>query len=257
MENLKEKYGNTKELLVPSGYKVIIREQNGDDDDLISNVALSESGTSFNMFIASLVVWSELTGKPLTMEDVLSMKLRDKYFVLMSSRVFSIGPILKFKYDWKDGKPPVHYEDDLRQYLWDYNEEIPGEREPRYFKYRIKPYPNGKDSLREFTLTSGKEVRYKYINGYGEKYLLELGNDMLTINAELKARELELKVDSKWYKVENFKPFTARDMQELRADVAINDERFDGLTDLENPSSGNTATIPLIGIQDFFFPRGV
>jgi hypothetical protein len=257
MDNLKEKFGNTKELLLPSGFKVIIREQNGDDDDLISSVALAESGTSFNMFIASITVWSELTNKPMTMEDVMNLKLRDKYFILMSSRVFSIGPILKFKYDWKDGRPPVHYEDDLRPYLWDFTKDMPKENEPGYFKYRVKVYPNGKETERTFTLSSNKEVKYKYINGHGEKYLLELGNDKLTINAELKARELELKIDGKWFKVENFKHFSARDMQELRADVSVNDERFDGLTDLVNPSNLETLTVPLIGIQDFFFPRGI
>ena len=257
MENYKEKYGNTKELTLPSGPKVVIREQNGDDDDLISNVSLAENGVAFNMFIASITIYTDWTKSPMTMEDVMNLKLRDKYFILMSSRVFSVGEILKFKYDWKDGRPPVHYEDDLRQYLWDYSKPFPGEREPSYFKYRIRPYPQGEATTRELTLSSQKIVRYKYINGYGEKYLLALGNDRLTVNAELKARELELQHDGKWVRVENFKAFTSRDMQELRYDVTINDERFDGLTDLINPSSGDAITIPLIGIQDFFFPRGI
>jgi len=44
-EKLNEVYGEVVSLITPSGCQVTIRQQNGDDDDIISNSVMSQDGT--------------------------------------------------------------------------------------------------------------------------------------------------------------------------------------------------------------------
>lgn len=256
-------HGRLATLLLPSGNSVVIREQNGNDDDVISSMDSSKSqATPFNRFIAGIICEQTFPfvdhEKSITPKEVLEMPLRDKYYILMASRAFSISPILKFQWDWRDGKAPVHYEEDLTPYLPNYKEELPEPQEPGYFKYRIEPYLHT-NPFREISLQSGKKVKYKWLDGHGEVYMLNLPEDKANINTQLRSRFIQLYDDKtgQWFDVHDFRAFNSRDMQEIRFDIEENDKPFDGLTDIKNPYSGNIVAIPLLSIPDFFFPRQI
>jgi len=261
MDDLKKTYGAVQELVTPSGFKVIIREQTGEDDDILSRAGDTSDGTSANKFIQAIVVDSGINDKGrLSLDEVRDLKLCDKYFIMIASRIFSISQILKFSYTWGEGLEPVEYEEDLGQYIWDYgNEEKPFPKlsDPEYFKYRIEPHPAGKESIREFTTKSGKKIRYNFMNGHGESYLMKIPMDKQSVNQELLSRDIHLWMGDKWVKVYNFKPFSSIDMMEIRMDVDKNDPLLEFSTDLTNPATGEKISYPLLASNDFFYPREI
>ena len=249
--------GKTIDFVTPSGKNVTIREQNGDDDDLISNQYHAKNGNHLNMFIAAIVVSTDMTpnGK-LSAKDVLNMKVRDKYAILIQSRCFSLGKEIRFEYDWgSDQGGKVEYTEDLSQFIFDYsNPDYPMIGDEGYFEYRIRPYLNGDESGREFELSSGKKVKYKYITGVAERKLLELPPAQLSKNTELKIRDVEQFVDNAWHKMESFRFFKPQDMKELRDDVKMHDPDTMLASELENPRTGEIVNFPIILAPDFFFP---
>src|SRR5690606_9659365 len=106
----------------------------------------------------------------------------------------------------------------------------------------------------DITLGSGKQLRFKPLNGYSEKELLKLGNEQ-TYNSELKARGVEQKVNNEWIKVENFMAFTKKDMAELHHEVTMNDPSLQGLVELGNPKTGTIVNYPVIASTNFFYPE--
>jgi len=261
LEKLKQVYGDVLTLTTPSGHEVIIRQQTGEDDDVLSNAAGTEDGSSSNKFVQGIVVHTNMTtnGK-FNSDDARALKLCDKYFIMIASRIFSIGQILKFEYKWDDLKIPTSYEEDLGLFIWEYgnaDKPFPELGSPEYFKYRIAPHKFGKDKFRELTLASEKLVRYTFMNGNGEKYLMGLPLDQQSVNAELKARGLELKIGKKWVIVQSFKNFTPIDMMEIRRDVEDNDITTNLASELEHPKKGTKVEFPIVGSTDFFYPREI
>lgn len=254
--NLIKLYGNILVFTTPSGYEVAIREQNGNDDAILSNLALAKDSTSVNAFIQSIVVGVSYKEGLLSDADVLDMRLGDKYMILIKSRIFSVGPILKFQYEWVEGIPPTTYEEDLEHFVWDYVNPLPRVGERNYFKDRIQPYPKREVSP-EFTTQRGHLVRYKFLNGYGEQYLLKLPDFNTHINSKVIARELEMQVDGKWIRVEDFGVFSSRETAEIRDHMEKMDPQFEGAITITDPSSGNIKYLSLIGLHDFFFQRGI
>jgi hypothetical protein len=256
---VKEAFGNVLETRLPSGGTVFIREQNGNDDDILSNPIWAKDGSNMNVFITAVVVYCDLTtsGK-LSPKDVLNMKIRDKYHIMFMSRIHSNGHEVKFDYNWgKDEGGKVTYIEDLNTYVWDYNKPFPELGDDDYNEERIRPYIEQDSNTREFTLTSGKLVRYDYLNGRSEKFLLKLPQEKMTRNAEILARSLALSIEGKFEKVSNFTPFSTRDMQELRQDMKLYDPPFQGLTELENPLNNEKLSIPIIASPDFFYPEEI
>lgn len=254
--------GKTIKFFLPDGNWVVIREQNGDDDDTLSNPVLAENGHHLNTFIAGIIIDSSMGGK-LTPEQILDMKIRNKYAILFKSRVFSLGHMVEFEYNWgKDNGGKVLYEDDISRYIFDYEkpfEEFPLSPEDEgYDEQRLIPYVNGKEDKVELALTSGKVIRYNYLNGHSERYLLSLPAEKQTKNAELKARNIEQEGDDgKWRKVETFRYFNSKDMQEIRESVNLHDQSFNPLMDIENPKTGEVVNFPVIASPDFFYPREI
>ena len=255
-------YGKLKEIILPSGYTATIREQNGNDDDIISNQATARDLTNMNMFISSLVIETNLpfaVGGKLSIDGVRNMLLRDKYFILFSSRIHSMGNEIKFTYDWgtEDGGI-IEYSDNLNNFVWDYSKPMPESTDKSYYHYRIQPYDHSLAyKKQEFSLSSGKQIRFKFLDGHSELYLMKLPIDQQTKNTELKARELEQKIDGEWKTVENFMFFSKKDMAELHKLVNSLDPNFTGITELENPVSGEIIKFPIISAKDFFYPEEI
>ncbi len=259
LEKLEGVHGKLKEIITPSGDKILIREQNGNDDDILSNPAAARDGDSFNLFIKGIVIFSQRVQGPFSMENILSLPLRDKYFILLASRIYSLGEIIQFKWNWgSEDKPDEQsYEEDLAQYIWDYSKAFPEEGEPEYFSERIAPYGT-KDTFMEFEVGNSKrKVQVDYLNGHGEKYLLGLLPDEMTVNTALKARKIRVESNGGWQEVSNFKIFKASEMKDIRSAVLKYDTDTNVISELNHPTTGAKQDVSLIQVPDFFFPLSI
>jgi hypothetical protein len=245
-------------FMAPSGHKFTIREQNGEDDSILSNPREMRNLLNLSRFISAITVETTATANgKLTMKDSLGLPLLDRYCILLYSRIFSLGEILEFSYEWPDdnGKTTKYdYEEDLTKYLFDDYSKVPTEEEMEAKPYAVPLYPdldiiNGK----EFTLSSGKKVWLKAATSNSEQYILNLPEDKRNRNAELISRELKLEVEGKMERVYNFSMFSVKDMNELHKLVKTYDPTFVGITDIQDPRNGNTAQVSIMGFPSFFF----
>ena len=252
--------GHKLEFTAPSGYKYTIREQNGADDDILSNPVEAQQLMNISRFIAGIVVSTDFMGKTngrLTPEEVHNlMPALDRYCILMQSRIFSIGKELDFEHDWGKNKGGiVNYSQDLEEFLFDYskmptNEEL--EAKPNAIPY----YPQQKVTKDiTFTIGSGKELMFDLLTAQGESYVVNLPLEKGTKNQNLIARNLRVKVDGKWEKVTSFHIFSVKDMIEIRSNVLGLDPIFNGITTIENPNvPGMSEQISVVAIKGFFYP---
>jgi len=256
LEELKKLYHNILDITGPSGTRFIIREQNGNDDDLLSSEELREDFNNMNIFLCGIVIWTDRTksGK-LSVEDSIGLAIKDKYFLLFQSRIFSIGADIKFSFNWGESNGgEVFYTEDLSPYVWDFTDEkFPVEGDDNYFAQRMKPYMVNPYEKVNTTLTSGKRVRFDLANGHTEKFLAAKGKD-ISRSDNLVAMGLELEVDGKWMVVKSFKYFTKREMVELNKIIDDLEQPFYGISEIKNPKTGQIELYPLIVDPAFFFP---
>lgn len=252
-------FGKVCEFTLPSGYKVTIREQNGADDDLLSNPSEAQDLTNLSRFIASIVVNTDYTksGK-LTIADAKNLPILDRYCILFNSRIFSLGNELDFGYDWgKDNGGKITYAQNLEDFIFDYAV-IPSDAEMDAKPDAIPFYPEGKNLANiPIKLDTGKELLFDILNGNSEAYLVNLPLDKRTKNQELIARNLRLKVNDNWEKVTNFAVFSVKEMMQIRKAVASMDPIFQGTTTIENPKTGQTTTISIVAMPGFFYPEEI
>lgn len=251
--------GHVKTFIAPSGFEYTIREQNGADDDILSNPSEARDLTNLSRFIASVVVDTDFTtNRKLSLEDAKRVPVLDRYCILFQSRMFSIGEEIDFEYDWGENNGgKVGYTQDLNEFLFDYSG-IPTDSELNSKPSAIPFYSNGKNITDiHITTHSGKEVMFDLMNGESEAYLLTLPLDKRTKNQELVARNLRLKVGERYEKVSDFSLFSLRDMVDIRKVVATYDPIFSGMTDVENPLTGEKAQINIIAIPGFFYPEEI
>ena len=248
---------NTRKLefTVPSGHKYSIREQNGEDEDILSNPVDAKNLMNLTKFIVAIVVDTDFTksGK-LTVKDALDMPMLDRYCILLQSRIFSLGSELVIPYQWPDSKVPIEYEEDLNNYLLESYTDVPSEEELDSKPYAVPMYPNA-TNLKDLTfpIGEGKNISFDCFTASGEQYLLGLSEDKRTRNAELIARNLRLEVNGKYEKVTNFSMFSVREMAAIRKLVASYDPVFQGVTELTNPNTGETLMYPVMASPNFFF----
>jgi hypothetical protein len=238
----------------PSGYEVTIREQNGEDEDILTNPRDAANLMNLSKFMAAIIVNSNITpsGK-VTLKDVLALPLLDRYCILFQSRIFSLGETLEISYQWPGSKEPTLYEENLNNYLFDYSTQ-PTQEELDSKPYAI-PYYLEPDNLvnKVITLESGKVISFDCLTGNSEQFILNLEESKKTRNSELLARNLKLEVDGVMEKVHNFSLFSVRDMAEIRKAVATYDPIFTGVTELENPETGEKTLYPILASSNFFF----
>lgn len=243
------------EFTVPSGYKYVIREQNGADDDILSNPVEARTLRNISRFIAAIVVSNDYTqnGK-LTVDDAHQLPVLDKYCIMFNSRMFSMGETVEFEHDWGDGGGAILYAQDLKEFLFDYGVP-PTEEELLEKPLAIPYYPNGKKVKDiEFTTSYSNKFKFDVLTGEGESYIANLPDDKRTKNQELVARNLHLEVDGKWEKVTNFRMFSVKEMAEIRKEVYSCDPDFSGNTEVENPRTGEKGSVNLLAIKGFFYP---
>ena len=238
----------------PSGYKYQIREQNGADEDILSNLSDMKTLMNLTKFIAAIVVTTDATpsGK-LTIEDALNLPVNDRYCIIFNSRIFSLGDEVEFEYDWGKEGGKVMYGQDLHEYLFDYSQ-VPSEEELKEKPDAIPFYPEGKKLTdHEYTLSSGKLIKFDCMTGKGEQMFMALPMEKQTKNAPLLCRNLYLDVDGNWEKVSNFTPFSAKDMAEMRKYIFSFDPGFKGDSHITHPQTGEERNYPIAWAPNFFY----
>lgn len=254
MEKNNALVGNTVTFKTPSKFDVTIREQNGDDDEVISKMKHAMKGEQVNIMVTNLVLNCSLTGGRVTLDQVKKWKNKDKYYVLFKSRIFSLGDEITYKHTCQNeacGKETT-YEEQLLPYDRDFSK--PDDESDNKFKYQITPYPNGIDTEVEFELTSGKKLKYQYLNWESERIMLEMDRNEISKNTDITIRKLEWLNEGKWQKIENYRLFSAKEMAEIRKHIKYNDKPFEAISETTCPFCGNIDHITLIAQPDFFFP---
>jgi hypothetical protein len=252
----------TLKFILPHGPYVTIREQNGEDDDILSKVANNTDNTSLTKFLSRVIIDPVLTPDEIALWPVAS-----KYYALLKSRIFSMGSLLEFKYTFDNPKTkkPVeltleedlsNYDADLESMMNMTSQEI---EDLGLSPYQIRPYPLRGKLNTETTLSTGRRVAMDIMNSEGETKSLQVNRDELTINDELRFRNFRVKPanSEEWVVVENFREFTSREMQEIRKWASGLEVRFEMPMRIENPFTKEVNMIPLIALPDFFFPRAI
>lgn len=246
----------THEFITPSGYRYSIREQNGADEDILSNPMDVRNLMNLTKFIQAIVVDTDFTPtRRLTVEDADRIPLNDRYCILFQSRIFSLGDEVEFEYDWGQEGGKQVYGQSLSEMLFENYGTLPSEKELAEKPNAIPYYPEqGKLTDYEVVTSSGKVVKFDLLTGAGERMLVTLPVEKQTRNAALIARNLHLQIDGKWEKVESFHLFSVRDIAEIRKTIFEYDPVFDGNTDVEHPSiPGRIDKYPIMLSPTFFY----
>lgn len=254
MENQEVFETRKMEFFVPSGHKVVIREQNGADDDILSNPAEAVNLMNLSRFIAGIIISSDYTSSgKITVEQAHELPVLDRYCILFKSRIFSLGNTIEFTYDWGTNGGRVNYEQSLEEFLFDYSN-IPNKDELDSKPEAIPFYPLGKQSKDiSFTTASGKEMMFDLLTAKGEAWVANLPLEKQTRNVIYLARNLRVKIGEKYEKVLNFSMFSIKDMVDIKNNIVSVDPLFTGNTTIDNPVTGENREINIVGLKNFFY----
>lgn len=245
-------------FVAPSGSSYTIREQNGEDDDILSNPSTSRNLLNLSHFISAIVVDQTFypNGGRISVEEALKLPSNDRYAILLNSRIHSIGSDLEFVHNWGDNGGEVNYELDLNEFVFNKPAEEITEEELASKPEAIPLYPEHKFVDIEFNV-GDKEFKFDLLTGEGEQYMIELPIDKRTKNQELISRNLMLKVNGKYEKITNFRMFSVREMNAIRREVLSRDPLFSGNTKIVNPTTNEYTYINVLSLPDFFWPEGI
>lgn len=245
----------------PSGYEYTIREQNGADDDILSNPSEAAQLKNIARFVAGIVVKTDFTksGKLTTDEAYTQVPLLDIYCILFKSRIHSLGKEIDFEYDWgKQAGGKIGYTQDLTEFLHDYSPDLSAEEMEEALREKpdaIPFYPNGayvKDI--EVQTSTGKTLIFDINTLKTEAYKLNLPVEKRTKNQELIARKLRLRTETSDDVVKDFRSFTPKEMQEIRSKLNLLDPVFDGEMKIQNPNDPSLeVTVNVMALKDFFY----
>lgn len=245
-------------FVAPSGSSYTIREQNGEDDDILSNPTTGKNLLNLSYFIASIVVDQNFYPKKgkLSVEDALKLPSNDRYAILLNSRIHSIGNILEFNHDWEDKGGIIGYELDLEEFVFNKSIEDISEEELKLKPEAIPLYPN--KEFRDIPFNVGtKELLFDVLTGESEQYMIELPLDKRTKNQELIARNLRLEINGKYERVTNFRSFSVKEMNAIRKHIMSLDPIFSGNTKINNPNTNESTYVNILSLPDFFWPEGI
>lgn len=252
---------NSTTKMLPSGFTVTLREQTGEDEDILSRLGDVESGTSFNNFLSNIIIGSSLEGKTrFTPEDIAQWPTEDKYQAILFSRIFSIGKELTFNHICENkscNKHKTPLEVDLSIYDWDLSTGNPPEDTP-FLNHKPRLHPDGTMSSFDHITSWGMAIRYGRLTGVSELKAHNKKRADISRNDELRSRNLAYKLPNGEYQlITNFRMFNAKQMKELRHVVLGRDSNQDWSTDCECSKCGKTEQIIILSIPDFFFPSGI
>lgn len=251
-------FNHFMEFIAPSGASYTIREQNGEDDDILSNPTTSTNLMNLSNFISSIVVKQNFypNKTTITPEEALDLPVNDRYAILINSRIHSIGNILEFTHDWGSTLGKCSYEVNLNDFVFNKPIDQITEEDIANKPEAIPVYVNFKPKI-EFSV-GDKEFEFELLTGRGEQYQIELPLEKRTANQKIKARNLKLKVNNNFEKVTNFRMFTAKEMASIRKVIAENDPLFSGNTKIVHPNNPELVDyVNVLALPGFFWQEGI
>lgn len=261
MEVLKKHEGKRLTFTAPSGRKFTIREQNGDDDDILSAINpknQEENLDNINLFISAIVTHDFLNNKNyLPLNGAQALILKDKYYILLKSRIHSNGPELVYEVDCRN--KGCGFKMEATENLIEYDADFSKPYEANGFKFQITPHSAGNDEYRELTLSSDKKIRYKYMTGLAEQKVLEITKNETRIgrNLELIARSIEVQVGTLWQPLSTFNIFSSPEMGEIRKDITEHDKQWNMVSEIKCPQCNTVDHLPLTALSSFFYPSEI
>lgn len=239
---------DTITFVAPDGTTITIRERNGEDEDILSRSKNSQDGSAFTKFLQRIIVDRDGQG-PLSHAQLMSMKVRVKYFILLKSRIQSLGSEMIFKHRFQSGEE-IEFTEDLSKFDFDYENQELHEIE----KHHAAPFLNTGDSF-DFTISSGRECRLSYLTSSVEIEQLQRDQEQATLNDNLRVRKFRVKdKEGAWIPVNNFASLTSRELREIRKELIKNDPDFILQTEVKNPKNNTVEEVSLFLYTDFFFP---
>ncbi len=131
----KEKKILTANITLPSGAMAEIRESGYEDDRILANPALQESGDAFDMWIASCTV--NLNGKsPVEPEHIISLLVGDRIYLAIKIVQLSYGDQIEFDVDCPYDRTPNMCGVDIPEILKSYIAYPPPDK--REFSFTLK-----------------------------------------------------------------------------------------------------------------------
>lgn len=259
---------NVMTLTAPSGHTYTIREQNGQDEEILTNSADVKNIMNITKFLQAIIVETSRKpeGKGLTVDEVLRLPVLDRYAIMFEARIFSLGKDMDFVYRWEmpDGTTEdIEFEQDLTEFLLPYEGILNSDYSEEAIENILQEKPNaipvypmrGQERDIIITLETGKKIKFDLLDGHAERYAVKLADNQSTRNAELIARNLHLEVEGNFERVQNFSLFTRKEMAEMRKAVRSIDPVFTGTTELVHPRTNEVVNYPIIANPAFFFPE--
>lgn len=259
--------GQTQEIVLPSGAIAVIREHSAADDDILTTSSKGKTdGENYlhnlNRYVASILqnkpYEPSSSAKP-TVKDVELLRLKDKHYIIFSSRMFSIGETLDVNHKCgnEECKQSDEYEVDLKQYDRDLTltyEELEAILDDD--KLAIMPYREDYTHLFfEVVTPSGLKVKLEYLNGLGENFMLAHSRRNTSVaSTSIIARRPQVEVNGEWREIKNINVFSKKDIISINKAIDTHDKQFPMSALIECAGCGNQTYLPLIAVKDFFFP---
>lgn len=246
--------GEKENITLPDGKEIEIRENNGEDESILSRFKDAMEGTSINNYISSIVTQSlsgDNKGSKFTPKEILNWKVNCKSFVLMKARILSLGDIFKFSFTC--GNPKCNHnailEEDLNPFVKPYSEDnIQG----------IKPYPLGEEKTHEFIVpSSNRKVKFDILDGVAEKASLDTPREGINKNHGLFIRNLHILHEGAWEKVFQFAMFSSKELVQIRAEVSRVDPEYDPASLITCPKCNQSTVVSMLGEPTFFYPTEI
>lgn len=249
--------GREASFYCPDGRQVTIRETNGNDDEILSQISNSTNGDNIVFFLTDITLQDTVAGKKPTVEDILNWPSRTKWYVLFKQRIHTHGKMLEFDRTCPNEKCGETYPNVI-----DLEEDYDNDLTPGSDKYVQTADPTNRITLFEgkdhteiqFRTSSGKEFKFKILTSLLERAALALPETALTQNYKLKIRELQVRQEDAWIPVTNFHAYSSREMGEIRAYIKKFDPEFEPIAKCKCPKCGWPENVPLFNIGNFYFP---
>lgn len=250
----------TKEVMLPSGFSITLREQTGEDEDTLSRLGDVEDGSSYHKFLSALIIGSSIPDKTrFSANEIAEWPTVDKYYAILESRIHSLGHEMIFDYECtneKCNKLKTEQIQDLREFTWDLTKGNPPIDVP-FLDNKPQLLPHGSKRDFEATTSFGVDIKYNLLTGMGELKTLTKKRKDISRNDELRGRNLAYKgPNGEWIELNNFRLWVSREMKEIRGIVLGDDYNQNFYTTCRCKKCDVTQEIIILTVPDFFFPSG-
>jgi hypothetical protein len=233
---------------LPSTKKVRIRENNGEDEGILSTIGGAVSGESTYSYISNIIVkdYDAPEKSSILVDDIKKWKINDKYYLLFKQRIINLGNDLVFEFNCINNTCVEN-----KTQLSKYNEDLSKIDELA----EHLNYPGEKQDEFEFMVDNFK-LRFQVMNGEMELGFQTLQDRLKNRNSNLIARKLSLFHENEWIPLTSFHMFSSKQMGIIRGTIQKYDKGFSPTTDFNCPHCNTPYSIPVLSLPTFFFPEG-